>query len=188
MLPFRPMFSMQKNTISDLGNTVCGNYNGSLVCSPYHSLMNLSFVLLGLTMFFGAALQYKLFKASRRNAFGFIAIATGGIGTILVGLFPENTIGALHVLGAALPFLLGNSGILLLGFSLKLPKLLRYYTILTGVLTLLALVLYVTSSVFWLGKGGMERLVSYPQTLWLAILGIYCLLRTQHTNTEPGIK
>jgi hypothetical protein len=26
---------------------------------------------------------------------------------------------------------------------------------------------------FGLGRGGMERLVSYPQTIWLVLFGVY---------------
>lgn len=40
-------FSLATNYISDLGNTTCGLYpavDGKYVCSPWHTLMNVSFV------------------------------------------------------------------------------------------------------------------------------------------------
>lgn len=100
-------------------------------------------------------------------------MALAGFGTLLVGLFPENTIGGLHYLGAMLPFLIGNIGVIILGLALNVPKWLKIYSVLTGVVTLTALVLFVTHSYFGLGIGGMERLASYPQTLWLIVFGIF---------------
>ncbi len=97
----------------------------------------------------------------------------GGLGTLLVGLFPENTIVALHILGAALPFSIGNLGIVILGLALDIPRSLRAYTLLTGTVALMALVLLISRHYLGLGPGGMERLTAYPQSTWLIVFGIY---------------
>jgi hypothetical membrane protein len=169
----KPVYSISANTISDLGNTACGTYAGHLVCSPLHGLMNISFITLGLTMIAGSVLIYHEFKESRPNAFGFGAMAVAGVGTLLVGAFAENTVVTLHELGAALPFLVGNIGIIILGLSLGLPPALRIYTLLSGVLALTALAFFTTHAYLGLGIGGMERLTAYPQTTWLIVFGIY---------------
>ena len=166
-------YSIIQNTISDLGNTACGVYGGRYVCSPLHMLMNVSFVLLGLTMIAGSSLIYHEFSKSLGSKIGFGFMALAGLGTIMVGLFPENTISILHYTGAALPFLIGNIGILLLGITLDLPVGFRIYTIITAAITLTALLLFITHNYLGLGQGGMERLTSYPQTLWLIALGVY---------------
>jgi hypothetical protein len=49
----------------------------------------------------------------------------------------------------------------------------RIYTLATGVITLAALIVYGLNIDFGLGQGTMERIVSYPQTLWLILFGIY---------------
>src|SRR4029077_8587406 len=57
-------FSLTQNFISDLGNTDCGPYppdSGMYVCSPWHTWMNASFILLGLIILVGAALVRKAF-------------------------------------------------------------------------------------------------------------------------------
>ena len=172
-IDYIPSYSPQLNTISDLGNTVCGTYSSRLVCSPLHNLMNTSFVLLGVTMMSGALLIYQEFRESRGSLLGFLCMAIAGIGTILVGLFPENTISALHVVGAALPFLIGNIGIVILGSYLSLPRFLRYYSILSGCIALIALGFFFTNHYGSLGIGGVERIVAYPQTVWLIVFGIY---------------
>jgi hypothetical membrane protein len=169
-------YSLAKNTISDLGNTVCGQYGGRFVCSPLHQLMNISFVILGFTMIAGSALIYRQFKPSRAALIGFSCLGPAGFGTILVGLFPENTVSELHVIGAALPFLVGNLGIVILGASLKVSRSLRIYSLLSGIIALAALVLLLNNQYLGLGVGGIERITAYPQTIWLIVFG-FCMVR-----------
>lgn len=166
-------YSVLNNTISDLGNTACGVYGGRYVCSPWHVLMNASFILLGLTMVAGSMLIYNEFKKTNASLVGFSFMGLAGLGTILVGIFAENTIASLHVFGAALPFVLGNVGLLILGYSLEMPRSLRIYTILTGVISLVAFIHFLTGNYLGLGIGGMERLAANLQTIWLIVFGIY---------------
>jgi hypothetical membrane protein len=166
-------YSWLHNTISDLGNTACGPYGSRLVCSPQHWLMNVSFMVLGVTMIAGASLIYQEFRENTGSLIGFSAMALSGLGSILVGLFPENTIGQLHATGAELVFIVGSLGLIVLSRSLTLPKILRLYTLLSGVIGLIALVFFTTSHYLGLGIGGMERVVAYPQTMWLIVFGMY---------------
>lgn len=166
-------YSYTQNTISDLGNTVCGEYGGRYVCSQSHSLMNASFIVLGITMMFGALLIYQEFQRSRGTLVGFIFMGLAGFGTLLVGLFPENTINLLHILGAFLAFMIGNLALIILGFSLDLTKSFRFYTLLSGFVTVAATFLFVSHTYLGLGLGGMERIASYPQTAWIIVFGAY---------------
>src|SRR4051812_21698156 len=113
-------YSIKYNAISDLGNTACGLYDARYVCSPYFSWMNTSFIVLGATIIAGSALIYQEFRQKTVNRIGFTLMALAGLGTILVGVFPENTIGIFHFAGALLPFLLGNIALLIFAFSLDL--------------------------------------------------------------------
>ena len=182
---FSPHYSLTRNTISDLGNSSCGIFNNRQICSPLHTLMNISFLTLGITMITGSLLLCQSFRKSRNAMVGFTLFALGGAGTALVGIFPENTVSALHGIGAALPFLIGNVGVVILGFSLEVPKILRIYTVLTGSIALAALGVYASGHYIGLGEGGLERVVAYPQTIWIIILGIYSL--AQLTNTSKQI-
>ena len=166
-------FSVLRNTISDLGNTVCGVYDARYVCSPLHELMNASFILFGLTMAAGALLIYQEFRESVASFVGFTLLGLAGLGTILVGLFPENTVSRLHVLGASGPFLLGNIALVVLGLALSIGPKLRTYTLLSGSVALVALIFFLGHTYLGLGEGGMERIVAYPQTLWLIVFGVY---------------
>jgi hypothetical membrane protein len=183
---FVPAYSWSGNTISDLGNTRCRAFNNRPICSPLHPLMNISFVVLGVTIIAGSMLVYHRFSGRRAVAIGFGAFTVGGLGVVLVGLFPENTIPAFHGIGATLPFLVGNAGIAVLGFSFDVPGPLRVFTWLTGCCALAALILYSSSHYLGLGEGGMERVVAYPQTVWMIVLGIYCLTHARAANRDPG--
>jgi hypothetical membrane protein len=170
---YKTAYSLRFNTISDLGNTMCGTYSGRYVCSPLHNLMNASFIVLGVTMTSGALLIYQEFRRDAMTLIGFSFMALAGFGTLIVGLFPENTVTFLHTSGASLPFVLGNTALIILGVSLAIPKLLRCYTLLSGLVALTALVFFYTQHYLGIGIGGMERFVAYPQTLWLIVFGLY---------------
>lgn len=170
---WQPPYSWRFKTISDLGNTVCGMYADRFVCSPYAAWMNASFIVLGAAMIAGAGLIYQEFRQTRLSAVGFSAMAIAGAGTIMVGLFPENQPGPWHELGASLPFVIGNIGLVILGFALPLGRKIKWYTLLSGVIALIALALFAIQLYGNLGIGGLERVLAYPQTVWLIVFGIY---------------
>lgn len=167
-------YSWSVNFISDLGNTACGVFAGRYVCSPDHILMNVSFILLGVTMALGSLLIYQEFRQSRATLIGFSLMALAGLGTILVGIFPENTVAGAHILGAFLAFGFGNLSLVILSLAItQARRLFRVYTMLTGIVTLVAFCLFLANTDLGLGRGGMERVISYPQTLWLILFGLY---------------
>jgi hypothetical membrane protein len=173
-------FSIAHNTISDLGNTACGAYGTRYVCSPLHGVMNGSFVVLGLLMAAGAFAVYKALPKTWASRIGLGCIAVAGLGSMLVGFFPENTVSALHILGAALSFSVGNIGLVILSFVPGIPKPLRLYAAVSGLIAMLALAAFLSHSYFRLGIGGMERIVAYPQSIWLIIFSVAQLLRTSN--------
>ena len=170
-----PAYSWNRNAISDLGNTVCGTFNAHRVCSPLHDLMNLSFLVLGAAMLFGSMLNRQTSLTRRGTSIGFRCMEVAGAGVALVGLFPENSVSAVHGFGAALAFVLGNIAIIVLGVTLRIPLVLRIMSVCLGVFALAALVAYASSHYFGLGEGGIERVVAYPQTVWLISTGAYML-------------
>lgn len=166
--------SWSDNFISDLGNTECGTYAGLAVCSPLHALMNVSFITFGVAMLAGAVLLARHFSKTKLSSTGFCLMVLAGVGTIFVGVFPENTIGWLHMFGAILGLGVGNLSVLLLGIGLReIHPALRTYTIASGVVSLSAFILFASGIYLELGRGGMERMVSYPFTVWMIVFGLY---------------
>ncbi|MGO9343241.1 MAG: DUF998 domain-containing protein [Acidimicrobiales bacterium] len=175
---WHPPYSLVSNTISDLGNTACGRYGDSYVCSPRNLWMNAGFVGLGLVMLTGALLLHQEFAERDKrerlsSSIGFSCLGLGGLGVILVGARPENTVRILHMTGAGFAIGVGNVGILLVGLGVRLPARLRGYSIFFSSFSLLALLLFASHRYFGLGAGGMERLAAYPETIWMISFGIY---------------
>lgn len=183
-LRFSPRYSLANNTISDLGNSSCAVFNGRSTCSPLHTFMNVSFLTLGMAMIAGSVLLHNQYKKSRNATAGFGLFAVGGFGTVFVGLFPENTVLALHSMGATLPFLFGNVGVVILGASLKLPKAMAVYSVFSGMVALTALAIYVSGHYVGLGKGGVERLVAYPQTIWMVVMSAYFFVTSSRPTSD----
>jgi hypothetical membrane protein len=146
---------------------------GRFVCSPLFMVMNISFVMLGITMGAGSLLVYREFDRKWPVALGFSFMTLAGFGVFLVGVFPENLMTPFHSVGGALSFLIGNIGLVVLGLVLDLPKKFKVYTITSGIVALIALVLFLMHNYLGLGIGGMERLTAYPQTIWLIVFGVY---------------
>jgi hypothetical membrane protein len=153
-------FSLKQNFISDLGNTTCAPYppdSSSYVCSPWHAWMNASFILLGLIILSGGALGRSAFPRGWFRAAGLTLLALAGAGIIAVGLFPENENIALHRVGAAGHFVLGNLAMAILGIALTMKNehtvglkqtrkrpALAIYSIVSGVGGLVATALFIT--------------------------------------------
>lgn len=177
--PSHHPYSLVTNTISDLGNSVCGTYGSEYVCSPRHVYMNVGFIFLGVVMAAGSMLLYHEFEgrggADQNAAFiGFLSMGIAGVGATLVGIFPENTNGTMHKLGAALAIGLGNVGIFVLGAVLAgLPEAMRRYMLVFSAISLTALVLFACHRYFGIGAGSMERAAAYPETIWLITFGLY---------------
>lgn len=170
-----PSYSWRLNAISDLGATGCGLFDDRFVCSPWHALMNISLVLLGLTMAIGSAFLYSRLRSSR---VGICLMAVAGIGAILVGLFPEDSIYWAHITGQDLAFVLGNIALIIFGLTRHFTRFFRLYSIASGVVGLVALALFLSHHRFFLGLGGMERVVAYPLVVWLIVIGVYLAARS----------
>lgn len=162
------------NYISDLGNTACSDYAGRYVCSPDHALMNASFILLGITMALGSLLIYQEFKRSGTSLVGFSLMALAGLGSILVGVFPENVAPGWHIIGAFLALGAGDIAIIILAQALtNVRRGFRLLTLWLGLISLAGFLLFINGAHLGIGRGTLERFASYPQTLWLILFGLY---------------
>jgi hypothetical membrane protein len=169
---WNPPYSVITDTISDLGKTT----------SPRHVLMNAAFVLLGVVMSLGSLLIYQEFRRAslvqQRGALvGFTVMGVAGVGAVLVGVFPENTSHALHLVGAVLAIGGGIVAIFVLGWVLELPERLSTFTRFWAPVAMTALVLFACHRDFGIGAGTMERFAAYPVTIWLIAFGCYMARR-----------
>lgn len=176
-----PSYSLRNDVISDLGNTACGPWptsTSTVVCSPWHDVFNGSTIALGILLILGVLLVPTAFppRTSRSAGLGLLALA--GVGSIGVGVFPENVNLNVHLAVAALAFVAGNLGLIVLAFGMFRDTRwdgYRAYTLFSGLVGLIAFLLYVSKVYLALGVGGMERLIVAPLLLWTIVAGIHLL-------------
>ncbi len=149
-----PGYSTSKNYISDLG------------VGPSANIFNSSLVILGL-LIFGSV--YFLSKSSKNKIF-LALLCLAGVGAIGVGMFTEEA-GVLHGIFSLIVFLFGGLAAIA-SYKLQEPPT-SYFSVILGVMVLLALMLFTSHNYLNLGKGGMERLIAYPALLWGIVFGGY---------------
>jgi len=177
-------YSLLHNYISDLGNTACSDFSTNsplYICSPLHSLMNASFILLGITLPLGAFLTHHFFPPGRSRSIGLALVGSAGLGLILVGFAPENVNIGVHATGAALQFIAGNVGMIIIGALLyqRHHTQLGRFSVVWGLVGLIGLVVFmvcrISNSSLGLGVGGWERVVVYPLPVWAIVMGVIML-------------
>ncbi len=174
-------YSLAHNVMSDLGNTGCAAWPHSTspkVCSPWHDLFNGSVIVLGILVLLGVLLVRTAFPPRRSSTIGLALTAIGGLGSVGVGIFPENVDLTVHSISALVAFLLGNLGLMALGFAMFRDTRwdgYRAYTLFSGLIGLVATILFVTRVYLGLGQGGMERLIVAPLLLWLVVVSVHLL-------------
>ena len=188
-----PTYSLSSNYISDLGNTGCGPWpdaSSHIVCSPWHSVFNASIIVLGLCIVLGTLLIRTGFPPRRSSKVGLVLIAIAAVGSISVGLSPENVRTAVHSASALVAFLAGNLSLVVLGVAMFRDTRwdgFRAYSVFSGLIGLVATFLFLRGIYLGLGVGGMERLIVAPLLLWLVVVSIHLLRIPQYApRAIPG--
>ncbi len=155
---YYPGYNVSTNYISDLGAN-CPTLQTCVINQPTSIIFNSSIILLGLLVLLGAYFINRAFHWKPAT----LMIGIAGIGLLGVGLFPETT-GIWHSIFSLIVFLFTGLTALVTARFQKKPMF--YFSIILGLFTLVALVLYVGGTNLGLGAGGMERMVVYPVLLW----------------------
>jgi hypothetical membrane protein len=164
-----PGYSDFSNAISDLGGPN----------SPDAIVFNISIRVLGALGVLATILIRSTFPARWSARLGLLFLVIASLGAFLVGTFPEGStwpFAGIHSAVSLVTFL--GSGLALLTLSLGMLRDTRwdgyrFYTFLSGLVTLVALGLFASSVYVGLGLGGMERLVVAPILLWALVVGVH---------------
>ena len=170
-----PVYSDLTNYISDLGN---------FHDSPAYAVFNGSIILLGLLGLLGTALVRTAFAARRSRTLGISALAVASLGAIGVGIFPETATelgGSIHSVVSLVTFLGSGVALVFLGFAMLRDTRwegFRGYTALSGVVTLVALLVFLPASggsASGVGAypGLIERIIVAPILLWAIVAGLH---------------
>jgi hypothetical membrane protein len=171
-------YSLANNDISDLGEVHCSFDfgEGVYVCSPWHSVFNVSVILLGILVIAGVVAVLPAFSSriSARAGLGLFGLL--GIGAILVGAFPADVTPGVHILGSLFAFIGGGVAMILLSGAGSVPlrwRSYRPYSLASGIVALVAFVIFLASPTYGpLGSGGVERVIVAPILLWLVVTGL----------------
>lgn len=177
--------------ISLLGITQCGQFgsassgHGAELCSPWHPLFNWGVIIHGALTLLGLALTWPLWPAGLLSRTGLLLLGLGGLGAIGVGIFPLGDDDGAHSFSAAFALGAPGFGLMLLGLALvNIRPVLAWASVITGLLILLGGLAHLGGG--WpLGRGVVERLAAWPQTLWYMSVGL-CILMAWMRPVSPA--
>lgn len=165
-------YSFTRNYISDLGAIHCG----ALICSPWHEIMNGSFMLQGLLIAAGAVALWTHFRGIGKVALALLAICA--VGVVLVGLAPSDQNPALHTVGATIHFVAAGLGICVMGVALwrdgereSNRRWMGYLSVVTGTIILTATAALGSLGHSNISAGTIERIGAYSIVIWLMAMG-----------------
>ncbi|KAA8885348.1 DUF998 domain-containing protein [Nocardia colli] len=184
-------YSWTRNAISDLGADTCfqSEHVDTWVCSPWHVLANISWILSGLCLAVGALLAARIYGRNRLARVGFALYAAAGIGLVMVGFNPEDTRIAPHTIGAIVAIAGGAVAVVLTAAAMiadgRTPALGRI-GIALGVIAIASFVATMAKVGGAEMFGLWERLAAFPVLIWAILHGIAMLTRPVASLTpEP---
>jgi len=154
------------------GYSISTNYMSDLGIGQYAMIFNASVFLLGLFIIVGTYFLQRAFNVKILTVL-LILLALGYMG---VGIFTENS-ETMHFIAALLVFIFGGLSAI---YSYKLMKLpFSLISVILGLMTLSAMVLFGVNQYLGLGAGGMQRMVVYPILIWIIGFGGYLIALTE---------
>ncbi|MEV0244953.1 DUF998 domain-containing protein [Nocardia sp. NPDC050712] len=158
-------YSFRRDTISDLGVTVCGPHE----CSPLHLVMNATFVALGLVTIVGA-IGFRDYLPHGPRQWTIVALAVViGLSTAATGVFPSNDGIVVHFL-AVLPAFVSRHIVLIL-LTVWLWRQRRLVAVWSALCAATGITGTVLLAVGGIQIGITERLAFYPLPAWMAVVG-----------------
>src|SRR5947208_16174799 len=149
---------------SPSGYSISQNYISDLGVGPAALIFNPSIILVGVLVL---ATAWFLWRAVGDRILS-IVVALAGAGAIAVGVFTE-AFGVVHELVSLWTFIFIGLSAILAARIVRPPF--RYLSLVLGVLSLVALALFIVNAALGLGPGGVERLVVWPILVWATAFG-----------------
>jgi hypothetical membrane protein len=189
-----PAYSYASNWISDLGAPDCSTFQGRVVCSPLHDVMNTGFILQGILFLIASILLLRLFSGAWRSVSLMLALIYS-LGITLVGVFHGSTAATangtvtFHYLGAFMAMVGGNIAAIVAGFQWKRLEMPRWYGSMSVVLGFLGIACGVVlgTTIGRIPSGMCERASVYTILLWQLLTGIALLVGLRQ-RTRSKIK
>ncbi|HUT17220.1 MAG TPA: DUF998 domain-containing protein [Acidobacteriota bacterium] len=167
-------YSVGQQMVSELGDWSLAGNNAAI--------FNVSIILYGLLVIVGAYYIQRVFK----NRLFASLLAINGIGSLVAGVVALNISFEVHGMFGLVAFVAMVASAIMSYKFVKSP--LSYISVILGVVTLSALVLFLLGQgnsdfLLGLGLGGIERFIIYPMMLWLLGFGSYLIGQSSDTVT-----
>ena len=164
---------------SPTGYSISQNYISDLGVGPAALVFNPSIILVGVLVL---ATAWFLWRAVGDRILS-IVVALAGAGAIAVGVFTE-AFGVVHELVSLWTFIFIGLSAILAARIVRPP--IRYISVILGVLSLVALGLYIAKAYLGLGPGGMERMIVWPILVWGTAFGGYLFGSSSPASASPA--
>lgn len=182
-------YSFRDNTISDLGASTCGviayPFGPVPVCSPWHVLLDGSFIVFGLFLGVAAILLRGWLPPGTLRTTAMVLWVVSALSSIATGLVPLDRDLALHTVVSLPMFLAQPLALVSLGVALRHrhPGL-AWSAILTGGLCAMAALAFLTRPGSAELGGLLQRLALWPGYFWVAAAALTALRRptSRHLN------
>lgn len=175
-----PSYNPVTVTLSDLQAVSCGDFESSYVCSPLHSLANLSVAILGLLMIAGTlSLRHRL-TGDRRGDVAVGLLIVAGSATFLNAFTPEDVTLTGDIVTAIIAFLAANFGLIQIGRTISSERRWNGYRLFSqalGTFGIAALTLDGLGLGSVIGEGAIEWLIIAPILLWAPVTGFRLIVQ-----------
>lgn len=181
-------YRLDVDTISELGAVTCSTIGATAGpvagCSPWHALMNATFLVIGLALALGGGLLWTLRDRAPRAAAVLLLVA--GLSSAAVGLVPLDVDGELHSLVATPLFVTQPLALLLLtGWLFSRHRVVALVLGVAGTVAAVGAVGFGLAIATQAEGGLLERVALWPCHLALATLGTWLVLTWRVSRVVP---
>ena len=131
-----------------------------------HSIFNISLLILGVLIIIGTYYLHRIFQAKILT----VLLTITAVGCMCVGIFTEHN-EPMHSIASSVVFLFGGLSVIVSSRWIQQPF--SYVSLVLGIISLGALLLYGVHQYLGVGVGGMERMIVYPLLTWMMGFGGY---------------
>lgn len=171
-------YNFLKQPMSDLGVTACGKDAYVIasyeICSPYHQLMNWTFIVTGIVIFVGAICLHQFWPDKRQTRIATILLVIFGLSYTISGIVPADVNFLWHTFASLPGMFVQIPALVIIGLSIrrKMPKL-SLWTFVCAVISASSLVLLFFQPLLIDLPGGLLQRILYGAVyFWMAITAI----------------
>jgi hypothetical membrane protein len=160
--------------------------------SPLALVFDLLMIVSGIALILGAWLIWSGLPPRGSRTIGLLLLMIAGVAALAIGAFPSGSaqdVGGLNGSLTIVLFLAAGFSLLILTLAMLRDRRwdgLRLYTLLSGVVVLVAFLLYHEGLSGALGPGGAERLGLAALILWLFVIGVHLVRIPVYSARHPG--